>query len=309
MFLSVASAPGKIILAGEHAVVYGRPALAAPLWQSAATCTIEQAETGAGCTLALPDLGQSDLPAAAGDPLWEVARAAVALAGAPTNPDWRITLRSTIPIAGGLGSGAALSAALVRAIFAAAGATVTPEEVSALVYRSEVAYHGTPSGIDNTVIACGRPLWFVRGEPPEFFALGAPLTLLIADSGVRSPTLDAVAAVRRAHEQAPTRIEALLDEIAGTVWALRGALEAGDPRLAGALFDANQTLLAALDVSSPLLERLVGAARAAGALGAKLSGGGRGGNIIALVEAETVAPVQQALTEAGAVRVIRTVVE
>lgn len=328
--LSRTSAPGKVILAGEHAVVYGRPAIAVPVWQVVATCTIEVAPPGSGFTLALPDVGAAvtlagsgapdagDAPgapdargapaadASAVQPLAHVARAALAQAGRTDLPDWQLTLSSTIPIAGGLGSGAALSTALVRAIFAAAGQPVTPAQVSALVYQSEVAYHGTPSGIDNTVIAHGRPLWFVRGRPPSFITIGGPLTLLIADSGIRSPTLETVADVRAARERRPAAYDAIFAAIGAVAHSLRAALEAGNATEVGRLLNTNHALLADLGVSSPTLEQMVRAARTAGALGAKLSGGGRGGNVIALVAPTSAAAVERALAAAGALRVLRT---
>ncbi len=315
--LSYASAPGKVILAGEHAVVYGQPAIAVPVWQVTAECTIAAAPAGSGCTLALPDVGQSIALAglhsavqgnnsSAVQPLAQVAAAALAQTGRATLPDWQITLHSTIPIAGGLGSGAALSTALVRAVFAAAGAPVDPAQVSALVYQSEMAYHGTPSGIDNTVIAYGRPLWFVRGQPPAFIGISGAMTLLIADSGIRSPTLETVGDVRSARTHDPELYDALFAAIGDVAHRLRAALEAGNGAEVGRLLNANHALLAKLGVSSPALERLVAAARTAGALGAKLSGGGRGGNVIALVTPESAPAVAAALAAAGAVRVLHT---
>jgi mevalonate kinase len=306
--LSSASAPGKVILAGEHAVVYGHPAIAAPVWQVAATCRVSQASTGAGCTLALPDVGV-ELRLADGDadhPAALLARRALTEIGAPANPDWQIEVSSTVPMAGGLGSGAALSSALVKAIWGAAGRDPDADSLSALVYSAEQAYHGTPSGIDNTVIAHGRTIWFVRGRPPIFLTLGAPMTLLIADSGVRSPTLETVGDVRLARERDPQRFDALFAQVAEVVHGVRAALEAGNARELGGLFTRNHTLLAQIGVSAPLLDDLVAAALQAGALGAKLSGGGRGGNVIALTAPERAEAVAAALTGAGAVRLIRT---
>jgi mevalonate kinase len=304
------TAPGKVILLGEHAVVYGRPAIVVPVWQTVATASVQAGPPGSGCILHAHDLGATIRLAAADDkePLALVARLALAALGMADEPDWRIDLASTIPIAGGLGSGAAISTALVRAIFAAAGQEATPQEVSRLVYASERIYHGTPSGIDNTVVAYGAPIWFVRGEPPQVFTPAAPCTLVIADSGIHSPTKETVGDVRAAWEAQPARYEALFDAVAALVHAARRALAAGDLPTLGLLMDENQDILAQLGVSSPPLERLIDAARRAGAWGAKLSGGGRGGNVTSLVAPEQAAAVEEALLAAGAVRVIVTTV-
>ncbi len=311
--LGVGRAAGKIILFGEHAVVYGRPALAAPVTQVWAEATVAPAAPGAGLTIRAADVGkQVDLRTAAADqPLAAAVRLALAHLGLP-EPDWRVTVRSTIPIAGGLGSGAAISAAIVRALAVAAvspqPSALSPAEVSALVYEVERLHHGTPSGIDNTVIAYGQPVYFVRGQPPQPFAIGRPFTLAIADSGIASPTRIAVGDVRRAWERAPARFEALFDRIAAVVEAARAAIAAGEPGKLGPLMDENHALLREIGVSCPELEVLVAAARAAGAAGAKLSGGGRGGNIIALVSSESAPQVAATLSAAGAVRVIVTTV-
>lgn len=308
--MTTASAPGKIILVGEHAVVYGRPAIAAPVWEVTATATVTDRPPGVGCLLLAPDIGlrQSLVNAPANQPLALVTRLVLAALGAPADPDWQIELQSTIPIAGGLGSGAALSAALVRAVFAHLGYVVDPEQVRQFVYESERLYHGAPSGIDNTVIAFGQPIWFVKGAPPTPFVATTPLTLAIADSGIPAPTKAAVADVRRGWQANPAQFEAWFDAIGALVHATRRAIEAGDPPTIGRLLDENQMLLAKLGVSAPPLERLITAARGAGALGAKLSGGGRGGNIIALVEPSTVEAVRAALLDAGARRVIVTTI-
>ncbi len=306
--MTTSTASGKIILFGEHAVVYGRPAIAVPVTQVRATATVTDAPAGSGCTLVAQDLGEAVRLADAGadHPLALVLRLALDAAGIAREPDWRVVLTSDIPIASGLGSGAAISAALVRAALTHAGQPAPPETVSRLVYRSEELFHGTPSGIDNTVIAYERPVWFVKGQPPESFAVGQPFTLAIADSGIPSPTKESVGDVRRAWEADPAGYEAIFSRIADVVHGARRAIRDGNLAAIGALMNVNQQRLEALGVSSAELEKLIEAARGAGALGAKLSGGGRGGNVIALVDEQNAAAVQAALLAAGAKRVILT---
>lgn len=334
--MATASAPAKLILCGEHAVVYGRPAIAVPLGDLRARAEVAPGPGGAGLRLAAPDLGEAWAAATTpANPLSELALAAAArlgLAGA----DLTITLGSAIPIASGMGSGAAIGTALVRALAAHAGAALSPAEVAELVYASERGFHGTPSGIDNTVVAYERAIWFVRasddrpqaqgGRPPggprggaaeparpaapviEPLAVGAPLTLVVGDTGVRSATRLPVGAVRAAWQASPAEHESLFDAVGDLVTRARAALAAGEPAMLGHLLDANQALLERMGVSSPELGRLVEAARAAGALGAKLSGAGWGGVMLALVSAEARADVEQALREAGAARVLAATV-
>lgn len=314
-----ASAPGKVILCGEHAVVYGRPAIALPLLEVRASAWVEDAP-GAGLHLALPDLGEQweVAPEARADehPLAFLTRRTLTMLGAPL-AGLRITLRSAIPIAGGMGSGAALGAALVRALAAHLGQALTPAAIAALVYESERFFHGTPSGIDNTVVSYEQPIWFVRGDPDaapprpatiETLALGAPLRLVIGDTGVRAPTHLTVGGVRARWQRDPARYEALFTAIGAVSSAARDLLARGAVAQLGHLLDRNQELLEALGVSSPALERLIAAARAAGAYGAKLSGGGGGGIMLALVTEERQAQVCAALAAAGAARVLQTVV-
>lgn len=307
--MTTATAPGKIILVGEHAVVYGRPAIAVPVWERVATATITPRPSGAGCLLVAPDIKRRFVVANAdANPLAVVTRLTLAHLNGPTNPDWQIEVRSQLPIASGLGSGAALSTALVRAIYTHLGEQPEPAQVSALVYESERFYHGTPSGIDNTVIAYGMPVWFIKGQPPATFQPRQPLTLAIADSGIAAPTKETVGDVRQGWQREPARYEAWFDEIDAIVQAARQAIEQGDLSRLGELFNQNQAVLAQLGVSSPRLDQLISAARAAGALGAKLSGGGRGGNMIALIDPTLAQTIAEALQRAGARSVIVTTV-
>ncbi|MDQ7030111.1 MAG: mevalonate kinase [Ardenticatenia bacterium] len=303
------TAPGKIILLGEHAVVYGRPAIAVPVTRLQATAHVVPLPAGTGTWIRAVDLGRYYRlhQAPADDPLAHAVRIAWRAFGNSGEPDLEIVIHSTIPIAGGLGSGAAVATAVVRALAVYLGRSVSPEEVSALVYETEKLLHGTPSGIDNTVVAYERPIWFRRGTPPEPFEPGTCFHLLIADTGVSSPTRDTVAAVRAAWQAEPDHYETLFDRIGTLVARGRAAMMSGSPARLGTLLDENQELLRQLGVSSPEIEQLLGPAKSAGALGAKLSGGGRGGNIIVLVEPARLEAVRRAMQQAGAVRVVETV--
>jgi len=313
--VTVATAPGKVILLGEHAVVYGQPAIAVPVTQVQARAEVRDNKPGLGVTVVAADLArtfapfrlQGESPAVLA--LARTVHNTLAHLGYSGEPDLLITISSTVPIGRGLGSGAAVAAALVRALAAHLGASLTPGEVSELVYQTEMIHHGSPSGIDNAVIAFGQPLYFVRGECAQVFAPGRPLTLLIADSGLRAATRDVVASVRERWQADPESYEAHFAAIGRLVRRARQAIAEGNLAELGRLMDANQEQLVAIDVSSPELDLLIAAARAAGALGAKLSGSGRGGNMIALVEDETQEAVRAALGAAGARSIVLTRVE
>ena len=308
-----AFAPGKAILCGEHAVVYGQPAIAFPVAGVTASAEVSPG-TQAGIVIETPDIdGVVRLDLQSGHPLAGlIARALDILSVHPVEP-LNVVLRSTIPIASGMGSGAALSAALVKALAAYYGVLLDPATISTLVYDSERYYHGTPSGIDNTVVSFAHPIWYRRatGEAPrlEPLTIGARLTLVIGDTGIRCPTRTTVSRVRERWIADQATYDRLFGEIGATVEAVRAALRQGDIPSTGKLLDQNHALLQSLGVSSEELDRLVGAARCAGAAGAKLSGGGGGGIMLALVEPEHIAPVGEALRAAGAARIIVTPVD
>ncbi len=309
--MTVAYAPGKIILVGEHAVVYGRPAVALPVSQVRAQATVENASQGQGVIIVAADLGQTLLvrpqeEANSLHPLAKTVIAALRHLGLSLVQDLTITVRSDIPMARGLGSGAAVSTAVTRAVAQHFSQKLSAEEVSRLVYEVERVHHGTPSGIDNTVIAYERPVYFVRDQTAEAFPVGRTMEFLIADTGEPSPTREVVGAVRQAWQQSTDTYESLFDRVGETAVRARLAIQEGDLAQVGRLMDENHQLLQMLGVSSPRLDSLVQAARAGGALGAKLSGGGRGGNMIALASTTQRRGVERALLSAGAERVIQT---
>jgi mevalonate kinase len=297
-----ASAPAKIILFGEHAVVYGRPAVAVPVEQRRATVIVEPG-TGSGVHIRSGATGE-DLwlhEAADEQPLAQAVRLALSAAGQQGQPSLDILIDSNIPIAAGLGSGAAVTVAVLRAVSAHFGVDLKPARQSDLAYQVEVLHHGTPSGIDNTVVAFGQPVYFVRGEPPALMSVGTAFRLVIADSGVPSKTGPAVAGVRERWQADSPRYDQLFDRIGAIAELARPLVESGDPAELGPLMDENHTLLKEIGVSNEGLDRLAAAARTAGALGAKLSGAGLGGNVVCLVPNGQADNVIRILLDAGAV--------
>jgi mevalonate kinase len=172
-----------------------------------------------------------------------------------------------------------------------------------------VLYHGTPSGIDNTVIAFEKPVYFVKDLSCEVFWVGVAFQLVIADTGIQSPTREVVADLRSRYEADPEYYRPLFDQVGQITLRARAAIESGRAPELGALMDDNHALLQQMGVSSPALDRLVTAARQGGALGAKLSGAGWGGNVIALVTADSRSQVEMTMRLAGAARIIMAEVD
>jgi mevalonate kinase len=309
-----ATAPGKVILFGEHAVVYGRPAIAVPVREVRARAVVQadpRANPGRVRVMA-PDIGLDalldDLPPA--HPLLAAIQGVFSTLDLRRSPACTIRVTSTIPVAAGLGSGAAVSVAVIRAFSSFLGRPLPDERVSALAYEVEKLHHGTPSGIDNTVITYSMPVFFARGQPIETLGVPRSFILVIGDTGIPSPTALAVNDVRRAWQAKPARYEELFDEAGVIAVHARSQIEMGQTEALGSLMDENHALLCQMGVSSPELDRLVEAARQAGALGAKLSGAGRGGNMIALVATETTArKVARFLEASGARSTIITTVK
>ena len=302
-----ASAPGKIILFGEHAVVYNHPALAVPVTQVHVDVEVLDS-TRQGIWIHAPGIElHAELNSLAADhPVGLIVLKFFQQFGIPLPPALDITIESTIPVAAGLGSGAAVSVALIRALALQTANPLIDEQVNELAFEIEKIHHGTPSGIDNTVITYAKPVYFIKDEPIVTFKAGKPFTIVIGDTGIPAPTKESVDAVRhlRMHDQ--HTIEHIFNQIAQITLIGRRSIESGKPELLGELMDQNHQYLQELTVSSPELDSLVDVSRKAGALGAKLSGGGRGGNMIALVEQPKAESIARALISAGAAHTIIT---
>jgi len=315
--MTTSSAPGKIILFGEHAVVYGRPALAVPVTQVHTDVEVsDSARTG--MWIDAPDVNlHAELNTLPSDhPLASVIHNFLFISRVSAFPNLDIKITSTIPVASGLGSGAAVTVALTRALASHLNYSITNEEVNAFAYEIEKLHHGTPSGIDNTVITYAKPVYFVKhpssperrgvGSEVETFKVGKPFTIIIGDTGISAPTKESVGGVRRLWMNDKSRWESVFDKIAEISFTARRAIEQGYWEMLGDLMNENHELLQELTVSSPELDNLVSVACNAGALGAKMSGGGRGGNMIALATPDMAEAVSNSLKKAGARNTIIT---
>jgi len=305
--MTIASAPGKIILFGEHAVVYGRPALAVPVTQVHADVEITQSSRR-GIWIDAPNVDlYAELNTLSSDhPVASVIHNFLFLWRVTPFPNLEVRILSTIPVASGLGSGAAVTVALTRALASYFEHAITDEEVNAFAYEIEKLHHGTPSGIDNTVVTYASPVYFIKGNPIETFRVGKPFTIVIGDTGIHAPTKESVGDVRKLWELDPSKWDVIFDEVGEISQTGREVIEGGDIYQLGKLMNENHALLQEMTVSSPELDVLVATARKAGALGAKMSGGGRGGNMIALAPPGMANEISQSLLRVGAPQTIIT---
>jgi mevalonate kinase len=262
----------KVILAGEHAVVYGHAALAAGL-----SVGIEATARPGSGRLRVPAWG---LEATMGDDS-SVGRALSAIMRRLEAPALDFDAEAAIPSRAGLGSSAAMAVAIARAAAAAAGRAADDGAIDAAVDAAETIFHGNPSGIDAAAAKTGAAGTFSRATGWRPVPVYQAIRLCVGLSGRPRDTAAQVASVARLRERL-----SVADDILAALGKLAddgaGALAKGDVDGLGRTFDAAHGLLCALRVSGPELDALVHTARAAGAIGAKLTGAGGGGAVIAL---------------------------
>ncbi|MBN1230586.1 MAG: mevalonate kinase [Anaerolineales bacterium] len=304
-----ANAPGKTIIFGEHAVVYGHPAIAIPVPSiKAQAITLPHIHGQGVVRIIADDIGLDstldDLDEK--NPLRVVLETLFNHTGIHHPPGFILKINSTIPIASGLGSGAAVSVAVVRSVSQFLGRQLSLEEISTIAYEGEKILHGTPSGIDNTVITYNCPVYFIRNLRIETFKVNHSIHLVIGNTGVPAATVETVGTVRNAWKKKTDHYEEIFSQIGNIAISGKEALIQGNLGYLGALMNQNQVLLRDLGVSSPKLEVLIEAALSAGSLGAKLCGGGGGGNMIALADETNSQHIADELLEAGATSYIIT---
>lgn len=205
-----------------------------------------------------------------------------------------------------MGSGAAVAASLFKSLFQFHHEKYAPQILSEMVYEVEKIHHGTPSGIDNTVVCFEQPVIFKKNQPVQTFSITGEAVLVIANSGHSTPTYETVAGVRKKLLDQPETVTKIFSSIEKTTQHGIQALQRADFQAAGLSMRNNHRLLRELGVSDPVLDNLVDTAMEAGAWGAKLSGGGRGGIIIALCALERKNIVCSTLENAGGLQIMST---
>lgn len=277
--IAVSDAHSKLILVGEHAVVYGEPAIAIPfplkvrsmVENSFGTIMFESAiYTGPIHSMPLKMKGISDC-----------IKETLQYLNQPFQ-GLRIRIDSSIPLGRGLGSSAAIAIAIVRSLFSFYGQKLSQKELFSFVHIAETHAHGNPSGIDMAAESSECPIWFQKGKEAIPLKVGGPLYIVVADTGRVGDTHTAVGNVRKRYLLEPEKVKKSLDEIKKIATEAKDALLEGDMYLLGELMNRNQEELMTLGVSDDVLDGLIKTARNTGALGAKLTGGGLGGCMMAL---------------------------
>jgi len=293
---------GKVILFGEHFVVYGLPAIASAI----SDVTTARIEPHGKYSLI------DNRPATEGyksTKKGEMERSMKLLLDfmkidVEKNPV-RITLAGNLFCTSGIGASAAMATSIARAFSDLYGLKLSDDEINRISYEAEKGSAGTPSGIDNTCATYGGLLWFKKnlsGGPNtmEPIRITKPIEVVLGNTGISQETSVVVADVRKAKEANPKKFERIFSDYEYLVMEARKALEAGDAKRVGVLMDRNHELLREIDISCRESEDIIKAAKSAGASGAKVTGTGRGGYVIVLTPGkERQEKVAKAIEKAG----------
>jgi len=291
------TAPGKIILFGEHAVVYGKPAIAIPVSSMRASAWSEPGE--GKLTINAIDLNEK-ISLENKTSQFSVLAQTLLAKTKQSEPNLTINLTSKLPQGSGMGSSAATSTAVCKALSNYLGVDLEKNQISELVFNAEKVVHGNPSGIDNTVVAYESPVYFIKGNEPMTFDSGRTFHLVIGDTGIESSTKETVGNVRAMWKKEPNLMNGYFNEIENITKGGKMAIEEGNVEMVGELMNDNHELLNKIGVGHPELEKLVELSLKSGAIGAKLTGGGGGGNMVALANnAKEQKEICGSITEAG----------
>ena len=300
---------GKVILFGEHFVVHGVPGIVSAI---DATNDAEVKKTAQGITV--KDVRKAAKGYAEEKRLQQlesIDRILRAMGITPGTVSFNILLGGTLPGFSGLGASAASSVAITRAIAQEYGVKLTDERVNEIAYEAEKAYAGIPSGIDNTAATFGGLLWFKKNmasgaNTVEKLHIREPVEIVIGSTGVVANTKAMVEGLAERKRKNPEKYDALFEQAEALALIGRKALLTYDLKRVGELMNNNHRLLQQIEVSHPKLDLLVDTARKQSAYGAKLTGGGDGGCMVALTPGrELQEQVAKAIENAG-FEVLRT---
>jgi len=283
---------GKTILFGEHFVIYGLPSIVSAL--GAYTTADVKVVKGNGWTV------NDQRPATPGykeqkyiEAMQSIANIINHLKVDIENQRLEISFAGDLIAASGVGASAAQCTSLARALSETFNLNLDDEKINEAAYEGEKAYHGTPSGIDNTAATYGGLIWFVRNlgvgkNTMDLLQSPRKMLIIMANSGITTSTTEVVADVRRLREENPEKIEKIFGEYKKLVEAAKKALLKGDIATIGNLMNQNHKMLQQITVSGEINDELVEIALENGAIGAKLTGTGRGGLVIGLAENEDI---------------------
>ncbi|WP_283678744.1 mevalonate kinase [Lentilactobacillus sp. Marseille-Q4993] len=290
----------KIILFGEHSVVYGQPAIALPLYS-----------VDVHAEISLEPSGQTLSSRYYEGPIADMSNN---LLGVKTlidhilnelgksSANFKMTITSQIPSERGMGSSAATAIAITRALYQYFDVPLNREKLLKEALIEEKITHGNPSGIDTATASSHFPIWFIKHKENAQITFNlADYNLVIADSGIKGKTADAVSLIARNMVDDSDNTKPLIDDLGRIATEAKRAIITGDGSKIGDLMYQSQQRLHDLGVSTPTLDKLVSTSKKAGALGAKLTGSGLGGCMIALTDSTTTAQrLATELRKAGA---------
>ncbi|MFT8318208.1 MAG: mevalonate kinase [Sporolactobacillus sp.] len=297
--MGIGISSGKVILIGEHSVVYGKPAIAMPV-PAARAITETMFRPGPlrlQCAFYKGELSQGSSKV---EGLKKVIPAVLERLGRP-EADLMLKISSDIPAERGMGSSAAVSISVVRSLYHYFESPLDRKTLLTFVGLSETYYHDAPSGLDAATASSSYPIYFVKNRKMETLRQAIDAWLVIADTGIKGQTKQAVTVLRKQAEQDPD-IQCRINRLGDLAAAIRNALQEGKAiELGREMLEAHR-ILQKIGVSHSSLDHLVYTAMIGDTLGAKMTGGGRGGCMIALVrDEERARQLAKRLANAGAV--------
>lgn len=278
--ISFASAIGKIILMGEHSVVYGEPAIAIPFPGAKIKTSIYESscDTVLNCFSYNGALIEAPKKFSG---LKSVIKKVVEEFDEELK-GFNIDIESTIPSERGMGSSAAVAASTIRALYKYFDRQLDSDALTYLVNFSEKIVHGNPSGIDTAIVVGENPLYYIKDKPLEIFKFKLDAYLIVSDTGEKGMTKFAVSKVRKFIEDNPSRGKRVIESLGKLASDSKRIIKEEKTIELGKAMNSAQKLLKEAGVSNDAIDSLVRVSCDNGALGAKLTGGGLGGCVITL---------------------------